>query len=133
MQEAIVVQYRVLSLSGYDAMAAQEGLKQHSCLTCMQQHTACESTLQACPVRARQTLRTLMWALANAKAGGLLTPEVKEALTAAVVKSVPFNSMKGLEVLVWASKRNMLDMQEVYLAATAAVRMPAHFDATRVC
>ena len=72
---------------------------------------------------ARQTLRTLMWALAFAKAEHLLEPEVREALSAAVVKSIPCNSMKGLEVLIWASKRNMLDMQEVYTAATTAVRM----------
>ena len=76
-------------------------------------------------MRARQTLRTLMWALAHAKAGELLTPEVRESLAAAVIKSLPFHSQKGLEVLIWASRRSMLDMQDVYLAATAAVRMRA--------
>ena len=67
-----------------------------------------------------------MWALANAKAGQLLSDEIKEALSAVVVESVPYNSIKGLEVLIWASKRNILDMQDVYLAATNAVRIQAH-------
>ena len=71
-----------------------------------------------------------MWALAHAKAGELLTPEVREALGAAVIKSIPFDSQKGMEVLIWSSRRNMLDMQDVYLAATAAVRMPGSVAAT---
>lgn len=105
-------------------------LEQLSSVNCLHQYIACGTAVRACLVCARQTLRTLMWALAHAKAGELLTPEVREALAAAVIKSIPFNSLKGLEVLIWASRRNMLDMQDVYLAATAAVRMRGSFAAT---
>ena len=111
------------------AVAAHERLEQHLSVECLHLHTISETALRACLVCSRQTLRTLMWALAHAKAGELLTPEVREALAAAVIKSLPFNSQKGLEVLIWASRRNMLDMQDVYLAATAAVRMRALFAA----
>ena len=112
-------------VSALGTVTAHERLEQHLSVECLHQYTVGGTALRGCLVCAAQTLRTLMWALAHAKAGELLTPEVREALGAAVIQSIPFNSQKGMEVLIWSSRRNMLDMQDVYLAATAAVRMRA--------
>ncbi|KAK9821911.1 hypothetical protein WJX81_002310 [Elliptochloris bilobata] len=73
------------------------------------------------PRHNKKLLRQLLWALAAAQAGDQLEPDVKAALSASACEGMCGETTRGLEVLIWACKRSMLDMPDVYSAAVAAI------------
>lgn len=72
-----------------------------------------------------QTLRGLLWAVAAAEAQGSMTEEVKARLSEFALQGVHTCTPRALEVMVWATKRSLLDMQDVYHACLAAVCAPS--------
>ena len=82
---------------------------------------------------APQTLRGLLWAVAAAEAQDSMTEEVKATLAEFALQGVHTCSPRALEVMVWATKRSLLDMQDVYHACLAAVRAPPVPRTSKVC
>lgn len=82
---------------------------------------------------APQTLRGLLWAVAAAEAQDSMTEEVKARLAEFALQGVHTCTPRALEVMVWATKRSCLDMQDVYHACLSAVCAPPIPRMSNVC